>query len=301
MADKKTKQRGLGRGLSALMADVAETAPSASNTPRRPDLMVPIELVSPNPDQPRRSFDQELLDDLANSVREKGIIQPLIVRAKPGKDGEYEIVAGERRWRAAQIAKLHEIPVLVREFDDTEVLEVAIIENIQRADLNPVEEAAGFSQLMEKFGHTQEKLAEVLGKSRSHIANSVRLLQLPGEIQTYLKEGKLSAGHARALITSEDPIALAKQVIKKDLSVRETEKLAKSAMSNIFSEGNKPSKTGKPEKDADTRALEGDLSANLGMKVQIDHKPGHEGGAVTIRYDDLDQLDTICRLLSSTN
>ncbi|WP_371224807.1 ParB/RepB/Spo0J family partition protein [Roseovarius sp. 2305UL8-3] len=301
MAEKKSKQRGLGRGLSALMADVSEPSAENDTTPRRPDLMVPIEKISPNPDQPRRTFDKDALNDLSASIREKGIIQPLIVRARPGKKEAYEIVAGERRWRAAQMAKLHEIPVLVREFDDTEVLEIAIIENIQRADLNPVEEAAGYSQLMEKFGHTQEKLAEVLGKSRSHIANSVRLLGLPKEVRDYLRDGKLSAGHARALITAEDPVALARMVIKKDLSVRDTEKLAKSAMANIFADGKTPAKKSAPEKDADTKALEGDLSANLGMKVAIDHKPGQEGGAMTIRYENLDQLDTICRMLSSSS
>ncbi len=306
MAEKKSKQRGLGRGLSALMADVSEPSTESDVTPRRPDLMVPIEKISPNPDQPRRTFDKEALNDLSASIREKGIIQPLIVRARTGKKEAYEIVAGERRWRAAQMAKLHEIPVLVREFNDTEVLEIAIIENIQRADLNPVEEAAGYSQLMEKFGHTQEKLSEVLGKSRSHIANFVRLLGLPKEVRDYLRDGKLSAGHARALITAENPVALAKMVIKKDLSVRDTEKLAKSklaksALANIFADGKKPAKPSAPEKDADTKALEGDLSANLGMKVAIDHKPGQEGGALTIRYASLDQLDTICRMLSSSD
>ena len=301
MAEKKSKQRGLGRGLSALMADVSDSSISDIDSLMRPDILVPIEKIRANPDQPRRSFNQEQLDDLANSVREKGVIQPLIVRPRPEKDGEFEIVAGERRWRAAQIAKLHEIPVIVRNLDDTEVLEVAIIENIQRADLNPVEEAAGFNQLMEKFGHTQEKLSEVLGKSRSHIANSVRLLSLPGEVQTYLTEGKLSAGHARALITAEDPVELARHVIKKNLNVRETEKLAKSQISNIFSNGTKSKSTNSPEKDADTKALEGDLTTNLGMKVTIDHKSGQESGALIIRYESLDQLDTLCRKLTPTN
>jgi ParB family chromosome partitioning protein len=288
---KKTVKRGLGRGLSALMADVSD-AP-ANTTANSADLLVPIEKVNPNPDQPRRSFDMEKLGDLSASISEKGILQPLIVRASPKQNGTYEIVAGERRWRAAQMAKLHEIPVIVRDFNDTEVLEVAIIENIQRADLNPVEEAAGYSQLMEKFGHTQEKLSEVLGKSRSHIANSVRLLTLPDEVQSYLGEGKLSSGHARALITSDDPLALARQVIKQRLSVRETENLAKSGARP------KPAKRAKtPLKDADTKALEGDLSANLGMKVLVDHKPGQKGGKLLIQYDTLDQLDDLCRILS---
>jgi len=290
---KKTAKRGLGRGLSALMADVNDAPANNASVANSADLLVPIEKVNPNPNQPRRSFDKGKLADLSASIREKGIIQPLIVRPSPSQTGDYEIVAGERRWRAAQMAKLHEIPVIIREFNDTEVLEVAIIENIQRADLNPVEEAAGYSQLMEKFGHTQEKLSEVLGKSRSYIANSVRLLTLPPEVLAFLREGKLTSGHARALITSEVPLTLARLVIKQGLSVRETEKLAKSGVKP------KPSKPAKiPLKDADTKALEGDLSANLGLKVMVDHKPGKEGGKLIIQYDTLDQLDDLCRILS---
>lgn len=300
MADKKSKQRGLGRGLSALMADVKEGSPPETSDAKPADRVVPIEKIRANPDQPRRYFDKEKIGDLAASIREKGIIQPLIVRPSSDADGEYEIVAGERRWRAAQIAQLHDIPVIVRDYDDTEVLEIAIIENIQRADLNPIEEASGFDQLMEKFGHTQEKLADVLGKSRSHIANSIRLLRLPEDVQSHLVDGTLSAGHARALITSEDPSALAKQVIKKGLSVRDTEKLAKQGVGNIFNENGKPKKTKSPTKDADTKALEGDLSANLGMKVSLSHKPGQENGQMVISYESFDQLDTLCRMLSST-
>ena len=297
MADKKPK-RGLGRGLSALMADVHESGTTQESDAKTPDRMVPIEKVVPNPDQPRRSFDPEALDDLAASIREKGIIQPLIVRPSPKTEGQFEIVAGERRWRAAQMATMHEVPVLVRDFDDIEVLEVAIIENVQRADLNPVEEAAGYQQLMEKFGHTQEKLATALGKSRSHIANSVRLLSLPQEVLAFLRDGKLSAGHARALITAEDPISLAQQVIKKALSVRDAEKLAKAEQENILSDGNAKTPKARREKDADTKALEGDLSAGLGMKVSIDHKPDNESGQLTITYESLDQLDDLCRILS---
>jgi ParB family chromosome partitioning protein len=297
MADKKAKQRGLGRGLSALMADVNESHAPQGSEPKQPDRLIPIEKIVPNPDQPRRTFDKDALNDLAASISEKGIIQPLIVRPAPKGEGMFEIVAGERRWRAAQMAKLHEVPALIRDFDDTEVLEVAIIENVQRADLNPVEEAAGYSQLMEKFGHTQEKLATALGKSRSHIANSVRLLGLPDTVLSFLRDGRLSAGHARALITAEDPASLAAQIVKQGLSVRETEKLTKAG-----AEKAKP-KTGAPavstkSKDADTVALEGDLSANLGMKVSVDHVPGKENGKITISYDTLDQLDDLCRLLS---
>lgn len=300
MTGKKSQSRGLGRGLSALMADVsADATDRQAEAPRRPDLMVPVEKVHPNPNQPRRDFDVALLEDLARSIAEKGIIQPLIVRPAAGRAGDYEIVAGERRWRAAQMAKLHHIPVLVREFDDTEVLEVAIIENIQRADLNPVEEAFGYQQLMQKFGHTQEKLADALGKSRSHIANSVRLLSLPEEVLGYLRQGKLSSGHARALITSEDPVTLARQVIQKSLSVRETEKLAKTGIGNIFSESGKETRPRKESfKDADTKALEEDLSANLTMKVRIDHVPGRENGQITIHYESLDQLDRLIGMLS---
>ncbi|MFD0859485.1 ParB/RepB/Spo0J family partition protein [Roseovarius aquimarinus] len=298
MADKMQRQRGLGRGLSALMADVNDRSEADRGAPRQPDMLVPIEKIAANPDQPRRRFDAELLDDLAASIKEKGIIQPLIVRRKG--DG-FEIVAGERRWRAAQKAGLHQIPVIVRDFDDTEVLEIAIIENIQRADLNPVEEAAGYVQLMNKFGHTQEKLAEALGKSRSHIANTMRLMQLPEVVRDFVTEGKLSAGHARTLITAKDPIALAKKVISGDLSVRDTEKLVRK--SNEAPEGgaSPAGRKGRTSsaKDADTRALEDDLSANLGMKVQVDHKPGGEAGTISISYKTLDELDELCGILSS--
>ena len=296
MADKK-KTRGLGRGLSALMADVTEErVAQEAETPRRADMNVPIEKIVPNPDQPRREFTQDQLDDLANSIREKGVIQPLIVREK--SDGTYEIVAGERRWRASQMAQLHELPVIVREYDDTEVLEIAIIENIQRADLNPVEEAMGYRQLMDKFGHTQERLSEALGKSRSHIANLMRLLQLPDDVQDMLKAGQLSAGHARALITSENASELAKKVLKGGLSVRQTEALVKKAVAPAAKPKPKASKAGK---DADTIALEGDLSANLGMKVSVDHKAGGESGQVVIQYKSLDDLDELCRILSASH
>lgn len=297
---KKSKQRGLGRGLSALMADVAEDAVSnTAQDAKQPDIRVPIEKVQPNPDQPRRMFDEEKLEELAASIREKGVIQPIIVRKHPEINGNYEIVAGERRWRASQIAQRHDIPVLVREFTNTEVLEVAIIENVQRADLNAMDEALGYNQLMDRFGHTQEKLAEVLGKSRSHIANSVRLLNLPNEVQTYVREDRLSAGHARALITAEDPAALARQIIKKGLSVRDAEKIAKASQS--AGTDKKVKLRTQPTKDADTKALESDLAANLGMKVSLNHKPGQEKGQLVISYDSFDQLDTICGILTRPN
>ena len=297
MSDKKNK-RGLGRGLSALMADI--DAPKASSARAADKALaeqkLPIEKVHPNPDQPRRDFAPEDLDDLVASIAERGIIQPLIVRKDPNRSGAYQIVAGERRWRAAQRAKLHEVPVVVRDFNDQEVLEVAIIENIQRADLNSVEEALGYRQLMDKFGHTQEKLSDALGKSRSHIANILRLLNLPVEVQEFLREGKLSAGHARAMITSDDALNIARHVIKKNLSVRETEALVKAGLRM-----NTPQAPKKPKavKDSDTRALETDLSANLKMKVAIDHKVGTEAGILKINYESLDDLDDLCRILSS--
>tara|TARA_R100000322_G_scaffold94439_5_gene58999 strand:+ start:42361 stop:43209 length:849 start_codon:yes stop_codon:yes gene_type:complete len=278
------------------MADVQpETATQdgeVSGT-RKPDMLIPIDRVEANPDQPRRQFSKERLEDLANSIKEKGIIQPLIVRPHPGKVDMFQIVAGERRWRAAQVARLHEVPAIVREYDDTESLEVAIIENIQRADLNAVEEAAGYKDLMEKFGHTQEKLAEALGKSRSHIANMMRLLGLPEEILEYLREGKLSAGAARAILTADDPLGLAKKAVSQGLSVREIEKQAKAAKP----ETSTPRASQKAEKDADTLALEKSLSAASGMKVLIDHKAGDDKGSVTIRYATLDEFDDLCRML----
>ncbi len=297
MSAKKAKPRGLGRGLSALMADVTqETDGRSPAEPRRPDMTVPIEKLKANPNQPRRTFQPEQLDELASSVKEKGIIQPLIVRSIGA--GEYEIVAGERRWRAAQMAQLHDIPVIIRDFDDTEVLEVAIIENIQRADLNSVEEAAGYKQLMDRFGHTQEKLAEALGKSRSHIANLLRLLSLPMDVQALVVEGKLSAGHARALITAENPSELAKQVVKEGLSVRATEALVKKQQQGTEDRPAPRSRDLNAGKDADTRALEKDLSAILAMKVSINHKAGTESGQVVLTYENLDQLDDLCAKLS---
>lgn len=298
--DKKQERRGLGRGLSALMADVSATTEAVPEAgPRRADFLVPIEKLHPNPLQPRRTFAEDALADLAESIRQKGVLQPLIVRSRAS--GGYEIVAGERRWRAAQRAQVHDVPVILREYDDTEVLEVAIIENIQRSDLNPMEEAAAYRQLMDRFGHTQDQLAEVLSKSRSHVANLLRLLNLPSEVQDHVRDGRLSAGHARALITSDDPVALARHVIAKGLSVRETEKLAKAAAGpQAATKGGAAGRGRHAEKDADTRALEGDLSANLRMSVSINHQAGTESGILSIRYNTLDDLDLLCRVLSAT-
>lgn len=293
--DKKSDRRGLGRGLSALMADVNLNVPRGeAPSPRRSELMVPVESIIPNPDQPRRDFEPGALSDLADSLRQKGVIQPLIVR-RIGDENRYEIVAGERRWRAAQMAQLHELPVIVREFSDSEVLEIAIIENIQRAELNAIEEAFAYKQLMQRFGHTQEKIAEALSRSRSHIANLLRLLTLPEDVQGLVKVGKLSAGHARALITSDNSSDLARQVVTRGLSVRETEHLVRKAATEL-TQKSRPVR--RESRDADTRAIEMDLSANLNMSVRIDHEPGGLGGKLTISYRTLEDLDLLCGVLS---
>jgi ParB family chromosome partitioning protein len=292
MTQNSDKKRGLARGISALMADIGPMGDPMAPAPR-PDRMVAIDRIFANPDQPRRQFNPEDLAELAASIAEKGVIQPIILRER-GQSGTYEIVAGERRWRASQMAQLHEIPAIIRDYSDTEVLEVAIIENIQRADLNPMDEAAGYQQLMDKFGHTQEKLAQALGKSRPYIANLLRLLHLPAEVQSYLRNGQLTPGHARPLITSGDPAGLARKVVAQGLSVRATEKLVKQFDTLDRPERKKPA----PEKDADTRAIEGDLTAALGMKVSINYGAARDGGTVTIQYKTLDQLDDLCARLT---
>ncbi|MBF5079087.1 ParB/RepB/Spo0J family partition protein [Paracoccus sp. NBH48] len=293
MSDSKIAKRGLGRGLSALMADM-DLGDSAGPAQSRDRMMLPIEQITANPDQPRRTFDPDALQELAASLRQRGVLQPLIVRPHPQDKDLYQIVAGERRWRAGQMAQLHEMPVIVRDMSDTEVLEVAIIENIQRADLNAIEEAASFRQLMDRFGHTQEKLAEALNKSRSHIANLLRLLSLPDSVQDMVKDGKLSAGHARALITAPNAAQLARRVSEKGLSVRDTEEMVRKLSQDG---GEKPRKASRSAaKDADTKALEADLGAHLKMRVQISHG-GADGGQLTITYRDLDQLDQLCQLL----
>ncbi len=283
---KPGKTRGLGRGLSALMAEL----PPETETPGTADGQLPIEKIHPNPDQPRRMFDQDSLEELADSIRQRGIIQPIIVR--PLNDG-YQIVAGERRWRAAQLAQLHKVPVVIRELDDTETLELAIIENIQRSELNPIDEGAGYKQLIERFGHTQEELSRILGKSRSHIANLMRLLGLPDSVQALVNKGDISAGHARALITANDPEALARRVVRDGLSVRATETLANGQRKTAP----KPAKK-VVTKDADTRRIEEDLSAQLNMPVQIVRGKTPEDGKVTLQYKSLDQLDDLLSLLS---
>ncbi|WP_313101062.1 ParB/RepB/Spo0J family partition protein [Brevundimonas sp.] len=288
------RQRGLGRGLSALLGEnVAESAPVDGGVQPTGVRAVPIESLKPNPDQPRKHFSAENLEELTASIRDKGVLQPILVRPQPGEDGMWQIIAGERRWRAAQAARLKAVPIIERAMDDVEVMEVAIIENVQRADLNPVEEALAYGSLMSRFGRTQDALAGVVGKSRSHVANTIRLLQLPDSVLDHVMENRLSAGHARALITAPNPEALAEQVLAKGLNVRQTEALARRA-----AEGPKPSKA-KPalsvEGAADVAALEQDLADALGLKVLLSDKGGK--GEITIKYGTLEQLDDLCRRL----
>jgi len=272
-------------------APVAAGAPAPAGVQR-----APIESLKPNPDQPRKTFRQEDLEELTASIRDKGVLQPILVRAQPGEEGVWQIIAGERRWRASQAARLAEVPIIVTEMDDVEVFEVAIVENVQRADLNPLEEAEAYRVLMERFGRTQDAVAGVVGKSRSHVANTMRLLQLPERVLFYVREGKLSAGHARALINTPDPAELADIAFVNGLSVRETEALARRAV-----EGPKPAKArplsggANGEGAADVAALQQDLADALGLKVQLADKGGK--GELSIRYGSLEQLDDLCRRL----
>lgn len=293
---EETRKKGLGRGLSALMGEVREAVNTATPaTPgEKPRALreLPIEQIQPNPGQPRKRFTAEALDDLVASIKTHGILQPILVRKIAGE--RYEIIAGERRWRAAQSAQLHQVPVVIKEFTDQEVMEVALVENIQRADLTPIEEAAGYQRLIEEFGHTQDVIARIIGKSRSHIANTLRLLALPAPVKTLVEQGSLSAGHARALIGLPDAAALAKKAVDEGLSVRQIEDLAKKAKSPASPGG---AGGGAPAKDMDTMELEGNLAAAIGLPVSIAHK-GDAGGSLTIRYKTLDELDQICSKLS---
>jgi ParB family transcriptional regulator, chromosome partitioning protein len=283
----QAQKKRLGRGLAALIGD--DTSEEAVVHDIRSLRHMPIELLHGSANNPRKRFSDDELEDLARSIREKGLLQPLVVR--PRDDGEYEIVAGERRWRAAQRAGIHEIPVLIRELSDGEALEIALVENIQRSDLNPLEEARAYSQLLDQFNYTQQQLADSIGKSRSHISNTLRLLSLPDFVREQIESGKLTAGHARALIATDAPSELAQQIIELGLSVRETESLSRDVSTA------KPRKP-KGDKPADTRALEHSLAEALGLKVVVDDR-GARGGRVTITYKTLEQLDDICRRLQS--
>lgn len=281
----QVQKKRLGRGLAALIGDDASEDSLVQDA--RSLRHLPIELIHANPANPRRNFDEAALEELAASIREKGLLQPIVVRPRP--DGEYEIVAGERRWRAAQRAAVHDVPVLIREFSDAEALEIALIENIQRADLNPLEEAKAYDQLLERFQYTQQQLADAIGKSRSHVANTLRLLQLPEALRRLVESGQLTAGHARTLVTADSPTELADQIMKLGLSVREAEELARR------SPAGKPRRLAQ-EKDADTAALEKTLSEALGLKINIRHNSSGSG-TLTITYRSLEQLETVCRKL----
>ncbi len=292
MNDDPSKKR-LGRGLAALIGDIDRPV-EERKAPVPLERYVPIEFVSRNPRNPRRVFTEAELEDLAQSIREHGVVQPIVVRPAPVNREHFELIAGERRWRASQRAGLTEIPVIIRDVDDRVALELAIIENVQRADLNPVEEAMGYQLLIDEHDYTQADLAQVIGKSRSHVANTLRLLKLPGEVQELINEGALTAGHARTLITMDNPKAVAERIVKEGLSVRQVEALSQAESKGIPAV--KPERV-PVEKDADTRALEKLLSDVTGMKVEINHRD--RGGEVRIRYSSLEQLDEICRRLQS--
>ncbi|NNM77298.1 ParB/RepB/Spo0J family partition protein [Sphingomonas sp. ID1715] len=288
-AARQKRPTGLGRGLSALLGEAVREEPVSGGTDRGPGVRsLPVSELEPHPEQPRRFFDDAALDELARSIESRGLIQPIVVRPW---NGRYQIVAGERRWRAAQRARLHEVPVIVREFDEAETLELALVENIQREDLNAIEEAEAYAKLISRFGHSQEALGRIVHKSRSHIANLLRLLDLPLAVRAMVADGRLSMGHARALITAPDPESLARQVVEGGLSVRETERLAQSARPA----GNRPARAPR-ESDADIAALERQLGDLLGLKVKISYGSG--AGAVTLGFSSLDQLDLICQRLT---
>lgn len=290
MNDDPSKRR-LGRGLAALIGEMDQPIADMATRPNiSADRKVAIDLVVRNPKNPRKHFAEEDLQDLASSIRQHGIVQPVVVR--PVAEAKFEIIAGERRWRAAQLAGLNEIPVLIREVDDRTALELAIVENVQRADLNPVEEALGYEQLIAEHGYTQNDLGEIIGKSRSHVANSLRLLKLPDMVRDMIMSGSLTAGHARALIPTSDPVGLARTIVAKGLSVRDAERIAQN---NIRAQSQPAPETKSAPKDPDTLALERTLSDGLGLDVAISHKGN--GGRLTIAYKSLEQLENICRLL----
>ncbi|MBB3348087.1 ParB/RepB/Spo0J family partition protein [Sphingomonas sp. BK069] len=299
-AGARRARSGLGRGLNALLGDVAQDERDAGEAPARGAVrMIPVSALAPHPEQPRRHFDEAALDELAASIAERGVIQPIIVRPH-GHD--YQIVAGERRWRAAQRARLHEVPVVVREYSDSETLQIALLENIQRQDLNAIEEARAYQRLIDEFGHTQDALARAVHKSRSHVANLLRLLDLPDEVQSRVVSGTLTMGHARAMVSAEDPIALADQVVTQGLSVRQTEKLASSdkrggSAAPRTTPGGARAMAATSGGSADIAALENQLADLLGLKVHIAFNEDGRG-SITLDYSSLEQLDMVCQRLS---
>lgn len=297
------KNRGLGRGLNALFEDEEGVYPQVEmegQVQGRKREMIGVDQLEPGVGQPRNIFHDEALTELAASIKQHGVLQPLLVRENADNSGKYEIIAGERRWRAAQKAQLHEVPVIVLSITDAEAFEIALIENLQREDLDPVDEAMGYQKLIVHYDYTQEKLADSLGKSRSHIANMMRLLQLPEGVQKLLSTGKLSIGHARALITAKDAEAMAKIVIARNLSVRDTEKLVAEAEGRPAKKGKNKKASAEPKKDIDTLALEDDLSSKIGMRVSIDSRDG-KSGKVSISFKSLDQLDELLQRLTSSD
>ncbi len=292
---EQARRSNLGRGLSALFGE--ENADYASLDRVRASKDVPIGQIHPNPRQPRQHFEDVTTKELAASIKANGVLQPILVRRHPERTTDYEIVAGERRWRAAQIAQVHQVPVVIRELDDAQALELALVENLQREELTPLDEAAAFQRLTADLGHSHEEVARALGKSRSYVANSLRLLSLPDAVKAELEAGRLTAGHARALINASDPTAVARQVIARGLNVRQTEELAREAKPQGPSRGSKPPARG-PIKDADTLALERDLSELLGLKVTIEIHG--RGGSITIHYKTLEQLDDVLQRLNHT-
>lgn len=290
MSEARKPRPGLGRGLNALLGDIAAEPVSASGDASAGIRMMPVGALTPQPGQPRRAFDDAALDELSQSIAVRGVLQPILVRPH-GRN--YQIVAGERRWRAAQRARLHEVPVIVRELDDAETFEIALLENIQRRDLNAVEEADAYKRLITEFGHTQDALAKLVHKSRSHIANLLRLLDLPESVLALLVDGRIDMGHARALIGAPDVERLAAEVVAKGLSVRDTERLARSAKNNDAGGGSSGGGSGR---NADIAALERQLSDVIGLGVKISYGP--KGGALTVSYSTLDQLDMVCQRLT---
>ncbi|MEM9681982.1 MAG: ParB/RepB/Spo0J family partition protein [Pseudomonadota bacterium] len=295
MAAEDPKRRGLGRGLSALFGEedgTPETDGAGSDGIRQ----IPVGSLTPGPYQPRQHFDDDALEGLAASIREKGVLEPVLVRPVPGQENSYQIIAGERRWRAAQRAQLHEVPVIVRGFSDLDALEIALVENLHREDLSALEEADAYHRLTEEFGHTQERLAQAVSKSRSHVANTLRLLNLPDPVKHRIRAGELTAGHARALLTAADPEMLADEVVAKGLNVRQTERLAQRGKPGSGQPRGRPPKKAK---DPNTAALERDLAAMLGLSVSIEERG--EGGTLSIQYETLEQLDDLLQRLSDGN
>ena len=282
---EEVRHRGLGRGLSALIGD--EAVPVRGDIAARKSPTLPVAFLRPNRFQPRKRFAEEDIRDLAESIREKGVLQPILIRPIAGEHLRYEIIAGERRWRAAQLAQLHEVPVVIREIGDGEALELAIVENVQRTDLNAIEEAAAYHELMDRFGYTQERVSQEVGKSRSHIANTLRLLKLPESVKVMVREGQLTAGHARTLLSVDDPEARAREIVESSLNVRQAEQRSKERVS---------SKSRDETSDPNVRDLESNLSSWLGLRVQILHK-GKKGGELRISYKTLEQLDGVIRRL----